>query len=40
MATLEEYQMLLRSLTYELDVSLEPPCPLIRTIQVLVFGGE
>ena len=40
MATLEDYQMLLRSLTYEVDGSREPPCPLMRMIQVLVFSGR
>ena len=40
MAPLEYYQMLLRSLTYELDASQEPPCPLLRMVQVRIFSGK
>ena len=38
-STLDEYQTLLRSLTYEVDGAQEPPCPLLRMIQVSVFSG-
>ena len=39
-STLEDYQMLLELLIYEVDVAQEPPCPLLRMIQVSVFSGE
>ena len=39
-APLSNYEQLLQSLSYALDDTLEPPCPLNRTIDITLTGGE
>ena len=37
-ASMADYQTILESLSYGLEVGREPPCPLERRVQVAVYG--